>query len=166
MTAIPRCAQDEWGAARPDVDLSSMAIVGPMKRAQALIDLGLEQFFEAAEVPSPELDLLVTLRHTEGPVIARHLMRITNRSAAGISKMLRKLEARGLIEKQPSQTDRRSTLVSITERGCEVVDSLFPRQLALEAQLLSRLSAEDRESVISALNTLVAALEKTGPAGG
>lgn len=159
MSDVPQCTHEEWARARPDIDASSIEVIGPLKRAQALIDLGLEPLFEGAPVTSPELDLLVTLRHVEQPVIARHLMRLTNRSAAGMSKMLRKLHERDLIDKEPSPADRRAWLVSITEHGRTIVDDLFPRQLALESQLLDDLGTSDRTAIITALSTLVATLE-------
>lgn len=152
-------AHQLWAAARPDLDTSPMAVVGPLKRVQALLAAALEPVYADAPVTAPELDVLIKLRHVEGPVIARRLAESMHCSAAAISKTLAKLERRGYVERRPSPADRRAALVTVTETGRAVVDSLFPRQLAVEAEVLGGLG-DDRERVVEALRLLVRALER------
>jgi DNA-binding MarR family transcriptional regulator len=85
-------------------------------------------------------------------------------SRAAISKTLAKLEKRGFIARQPNPADRRAALVTITGAGAEAVDAMFPRQLAVEADLLAGLGP-DRDRVIDALNLLATALERRAAGG-
>ncbi|MEK8169924.1 MarR family transcriptional regulator [Streptomyces sp. M19] len=99
-------------------------------------------------------------------MIARRLADQMRCSRAAVSKTLAKLEKRGFIERRPSPSDRRAAVVTPTAAGAETVDTMFPRQLAVEAELLAGLG-EDRERVVEALGLLVRALEaRSGGADG
>lgn len=148
-----------WTAARPDLDTSPMDVVGPVKRIEALLTTALEPLYEGALLTAPELDALVQLRHTEGPVIARRLAETLGCSRAAVSKTLAKLEKRGFVERRPSPADRRAALVTVTPAGCDAIDTMFPRQLAAEADLIDGLGA-DRDRVVEALNLLEEALQQ------
>jgi DNA-binding MarR family transcriptional regulator len=151
---MPERAAVPWEEAHPDLDTSSMEIVGPLKAAAAALDLVLEPLFESAPVTPPELDVLLKLRITPQPVIAVVLARWLGRSGAAISKTLAKLERRGLVAREPNPADRRAALVRITGTGVEVVDDLIPRQLALEARALAALTPGQRDEIANALATL------------
>ncbi|MDT3445588.1 MULTISPECIES: MarR family winged helix-turn-helix transcriptional regulator [unclassified Pseudofrankia] len=153
MAATPS-PRERWAAARPDLDTSPMEVIALLKHVQALRDLALEPLYDGAPVTAPEVDVLIHLRHAEQPVIARRLAERMRCSRAAISKTLAKLEGRGYVERQPSPTDRRAALVTISPAGAAVVDSIFPRQLAIEAELLAGLGP-DRARVVEALTLLV-----------
>ena len=148
-----------WKARFPDMDASAMQIVGLLKRVEGQLARALEPLFEGAPLTAPELEMLIPLRHLAEPVIARRIAEHRFMSRAGISKALGKLESRGFIERTPSPADRRASLVSITEEGKAAVDALFPRQVAIESQLLASLGA-DREKVMAALTLLAEAFER------
>lgn len=103
--------------------------------------------------------MCIRLRHDPSPTIARHLAEQMRHSRAAISKTLTRLETRGLVRREPSPTDRRAALIRLTSEGEAVVDKLFPRQLAREAELLDDLG-EDREQVVAALNILAGVLSR------
>ena len=149
----------QWAAARPDLDTSPMAVVGPFKRIDALLSTALAPLYEGAAVTEPEFDLLLQLRYADGPVIARRLADNMNCSRAAVSKLLAKLESRGYVDRRPSPADRRSALVTATDAGRDVVDAMFPRQLAIEADLLQDLG-DDRDRVVATLNLLARTLER------
>jgi DNA-binding MarR family transcriptional regulator len=148
-----------WTAARPDLDTSPMDVVGPVKRIEALLTTALEPLYEGAPLTAPELDALVQLRHAEGPVIARRLAETLGCSRAAVSKTLAKLEKRGFVERRPSPADRRAALVTVTPTGCDAIDDMFPRQLAVEAELIDGLGP-DRDRVVDALNLLEQVLKQ------
>jgi DNA-binding MarR family transcriptional regulator len=148
-----------WGGARPDLDTSPMEVIGPLKWITAMLDEALEPLYVDAPLSSAELDICILLRHDETPTIARHLAGQMRRSRAAVSKTLNRLDARGLIRREPSPKDRRAALVRLTPEGEKVVDRLFPRQLAREAELLDALG-ENRQQVVDALNLLAETLAR------
>lgn len=162
MTSLPfseGTVEEQWSAARPDLDTSPMEVIGPIRHAHALLNAALEPMYETAPLGSAELDVLIRLRHTKEPVIARRLALLLGVSRAAVSKTLAKLERRGYIRREPNPADRRAARITVTEAGAASVDDLFPRQLAVEAQLLEGLG-EDRTKVIEALRTLTEVLDR------
>ena len=150
---------ERWRREHPDLDTSSMEVIGPLRRAQALLNLAVEPLFDGAPVTSAEFDVMLKLRHGEQPTIARQLARQTGRSPAALSKTLAKLEQRGYITRQADPADRRAALVRLTEEGVEIVDTLFPRQLAAEVRILGGMSPERRAQIIEGLAQLVDVME-------
>ncbi|MFC9085465.1 MarR family winged helix-turn-helix transcriptional regulator [Nocardiopsis dassonvillei] len=149
-----------WGEDSGGVDASSIEILGPLKQAQALVDLALEPLFDGAPVTSPELDMLVVARGSEPPVIARRLAQRMNLSRASVSRTLAKLEGRGLVSRIANPSDRRAAIISLTAEGKKIVDTLFPAQLNREARVLRGMSPERRALVVQGLNALVESLEE------
>lgn len=142
-----------WAAARPELDTSPMEVIGPLKQIAALLEEALDPLYAEAPLSGAELDVCIRLRHDTNPTIARHLAEQMRHSRAAVSKTLTRLESRGLVRREPSPNDRRAALIRLTPEGEAVVDKLFPRQLAREAELLAGLG-DDRSRVVDALNLL------------
>lgn len=152
--------RETWEERHPGIDTSSMEIVGPLKRAHALLELALEPLYDGAEVSASELDVLLKLRHVEAPMISRQLAATMSRSGAAVSKALAKLESRGLVNREPNPADRRAAFVELTDEGARIVDTLFPRQLTVEAALV-RTDPERRAKIVEGLALLLETLEKS-----
>jgi DNA-binding MarR family transcriptional regulator len=75
---------------------------------------------------------------------------------------LNRLERRGIVERQPHPTDRRSALIRVTDHGTELIDRLFPRELEAHGQLLSAM-ASSRARIIESLTILATALNAGTP---
>ncbi|HKT01448.1 MAG TPA: winged helix DNA-binding protein [Rugosimonospora sp.] len=160
MARVSATTRERWQRARPDLDTSPMEIIGPLKRLQGLLDLAMEPLYDGAAVTPAELDVLIHLRHADEPVIARQLSRSLNCSRAAISKTLARLELRGYLVREANPSDRRAALVRLTDPGAEVVDAMFPRQLAAEAALLAGLTPAGRRTVADALGLLLDAVRE------
>ncbi len=102
--------------------------------------------------------MMMLIRHAKRPVIARRLA--NGRSRAAVSKTLARLEQRGLLTRSASPTDRRAALVQLTAEGERVADTVFPQQLAVEAELLAGIDPQRRAQIIDGLNALVSTLEE------
>jgi hypothetical protein len=68
---------------------------------------------------------------------------------------LDRLEAMGLVERQPDPTDRRGRLVALTDRGRELVDAAVVDHLENEERLLEALDAGEREQLAGLLRKLL-----------
>ena len=71
-----------------------------------------------------------------------------------IIPVLDDLQRRGLIERSPDPTDRRSHLLSLTPAGTEMFQSVRSGIRAYEQRLLARLSPAERNGLLGALGTL------------
>jgi DNA-binding MarR family transcriptional regulator len=71
-----------------------------------------------------------------------------------IIPVLDDLQRRGLIERSPDPTDRRSRLLSLTPAGTETFGSVRSGIRAYERRLLARLSPAERSGLLGALASL------------
>ncbi len=80
---------------------------------------------------------------SSGAISPRQLMDAVGTDTAGLTKLLDRLEAKGLLARRPNPDDRRSVLVEPTERGVALVPELMPVFGEVTAQLFAGFS--DRE---------------------
>jgi DNA-binding MarR family transcriptional regulator len=68
--------------------------------------------------------------------------------------MIDLLEARGLVARSASATDRRSHALRLTEQGEELLSDLQPRLARHEAEVARKLSAAERRQLIALLSRI------------
>lgn len=71
--------------------------------------------------------------------------------------VIKRLERRGLIAREPSTEDRRAFVVSITEQGKEVVRQVRPMMEAAQDRLVSPLTSRERETFTRLLRKMIEA---------
>jgi DNA-binding MarR family transcriptional regulator len=84
-------------------------------------------------------------------------------SAPAVTQLTDRLGRKQLIERQAVETDRRTVIVAVTEKGGRVIDEFRKRRNDVFAATLSRLSEEDRMGVINALSKVAAVLHGNEP---
>ena len=125
------------------------------RRRRALADLSASGFEALAVLDGAG-------RPLTGTDIAGHLLVTT----ASITSLLDTLARRGYIERHPHPSDRRKTLVSITDTGRDLVDEMLPTVHTAATQLLGDLPPDQLETLVSActhLRTRVAQLSGMPP---
>ena len=83
--------------------------------------------------------------------------------AGYLSRILRGFHERGLIDRRPSETDGRQTVLSLTDAGRDAYAVLDTRSQAEVGALLENLSGPQRRRLVSALATAEALLGGTPP---
>jgi DNA-binding MarR family transcriptional regulator len=147
---------DAWASAIPDIDRQAMETVALIKSISEAVDRASDQACRDLDISAAELELLVPLRHHDGPVTAARLADMLHMSRAGVSKHLRRLEDRGLVVRQASDADRRTAEVTVTDRGRNLTDSAFTRDLAAHRALLQDcLSDPATVAVLRRINSAV-----------
>lgn len=105
---------------------------------------------------------LLWLLHRRGPMKQRELaeaLRVTPRNVTGL---LDGLQATGFVAREPHPTDRRATLVTLTEMGAEAAAALHTDQLKLAEFLFSALPADQLRGLLTALESLLVSLHDPG----
>jgi DNA-binding MarR family transcriptional regulator len=85
-----------------------------------------------------------------GPMPIGRLAALEQVSPPAITKTVGALEADGLVERLPSQTDRRVVLVRATRRGHALLEKGRSARVAAVADLLAPLSERDRRTLARA----------------
>ena len=72
-----------------------------------------------------------------------------------IGAVLDRLEARGIVRRSASSTDRRVRLLSVTKEGEALLEGAMPAMLRAQKRMLAPLPAADRERFVEMMRVLV-----------
>lgn len=72
-----------------------------------------------------------------------------------IAGVIDRLEARGLLERKVSPTDRRARLITPTEKGTQMLKAVVPRMLRSQDRLLAPLTKAERNEFMRLMKVLV-----------
>jgi DNA-binding MarR family transcriptional regulator/N-acetylglutamate synthase-like GNAT family acetyltransferase len=100
-----------------------------------------------------EVRVLYELAHRERPT-AGELAKDLGLDAGYLSRILRDFGRRGLVEKRPSDADRRQSFLSLTKHGAKVFAPLDRRSHDEIAALLEKLGPHDQARLTKALATV------------
>src|SRR5262245_54907817 len=109
------------------------------------------------ELTLPQAQALGLLR--ESPLATSKLAASIGISAPAVSQLTDRLAKKQLIERRAIDTDRRSVMLALTEKGRRTVDRVRARRNEVFSEALSRLTADDSRQVIEALGKVVRVLE-------
>lgn len=97
-------------------------------RAQITLLKEFSQDFRGEPVSMPEYDVLYTLTgFAPGHARLRELADTVRLSQPGLSRLVERMEAEGLVSRERDPDDGRGTLVGLTERGREVQQAMGRR---------------------------------------
>jgi len=108
-----------------------------------------------------QFDVLVTLARAEGSSLTcSEIAERTLITKGGITGLLDRLEARGLVKRMPSPEDRRSVLVRLSAKGVDLFRKLYPQQVqCTRSPFEAAFNSGEMEQFRTLLRRLVAALE-------
>jgi DNA-binding MarR family transcriptional regulator len=152
---------DQWKAQRPDLQSDVMGAFGRFGRIWAYATRAVEDTLGRWGLQMGDFDVLATVRRS-GPPFTMAPSQLTHwlmLSPSGITSRLDRLEKLGLIERRPSEEDRRSLLIVLTTKGRKVVDEAVEAHVANQTRLLSPLSATERKTLDQILRTLLSSFE-------
>ncbi|WP_181019863.1 MarR family winged helix-turn-helix transcriptional regulator [Nonomuraea typhae] len=160
--AVDAIAQ-QWAAARPDVDVSPMGVVGRLSRASRLLERGIKEFFAEHGLEPWEFDMLATLLrgNPEHTMCMKDLGTSALVSPGALTNRMDRLVERGLVKRWPLESNRRMVMVALTEDGERLAGDLLGAHMANEARLLSALSPEEQAALTGTLRKLLVSLGDT-----
>ncbi|MBB4935608.1 DNA-binding MarR family transcriptional regulator [Lipingzhangella halophila] len=156
---------DQWRAERPDIDPAPMGVVGRIQRACRLLERELRDNFARYDLQIWEFDIASTLRRSGYPyqLTAGQLVESSMVTSGAITNRIDRLVAKELVTREVDPQNRRSVLITLTERGKELIDRVVVEHVDLEANLLSQLSDRDQEHLAGLLRELLAGLGDNSP---
>ena len=158
---------DRWAEERPELDTSSISVVGRVLRIASLLERRFERVFREHGFSFWAFTVLTALRRAGEPyrLTAGQLQSAGMVSAAAVTKRISRLEELGLVERAPDPNDKRGTLVGLTKRGLGLIDTLAERYLEEERAAITSLRPEQEAALAQLLKQLLLELEgpRTGP---
>src|SRR6476660_5818129 len=122
-----------------------------VRASRALVSITVSALASVSdEVTLPQLRTLgvVTL---EGPQTVSALAERLDVHASTMTRMCSRLVARGLVVRTPSAVDRREVVIELTAQGQGLVDVVMEKRRREIDAVVRRMTPEDRDRVISAL---------------
>lgn len=109
----------------------------------------LDQRFAPLGLTSQQAGLLVHV--FTGQSSPRRLADLLGTDTAGVTRLVDRLQAKGLIERGADPTDRRAVAVHLTAAGRELVPELPPIFEAVGTQLTSGIDAQEAAQTLAAM---------------
>src|SRR5882757_6353967 len=138
-----------------DDPLAHRALDG-LLRAEAAVRRRLSADLEREGLSASGFSVLVVLTTAGGQLELRTLRRRLQTSKANATEVVTTLEHRGLVIRRRLLRDRRAASVTLTARGREVVDRLFPEHTQRVAHAFAVLDEDEKRSLAEICRKLAA----------
>jgi DNA-binding MarR family transcriptional regulator len=150
-----------WQEQRPDLDFEPM---GYMLRFHAMAEAAIskiEIITKSHGLTIGEFDVLATLRRhgATSTLTPSFIAEVAMVSPSGLTHRLTQLEQSGHIIRIADDSDRRSSLVSITKSGAAVADQIIEQIAEQSAQMYKAIPAKDLEKFSNVVALVSAQLE-------
>jgi DNA-binding MarR family transcriptional regulator len=110
----------------------------------------------------PRAELLWRL-HRQGPMTQRELSQAMRCSPRNVSGLVDALQADGLVTRQPHPTDRRATLVTLTQPGSSTATAVNDDYQQGAAMLLDGIPADELVGFLATLERVLDRLRPSAP---
>lgn len=152
----------QWNRERPDLDVAPMALIGRLKRLALCLAREMEATWASHGLNGPSFDVLATLRRSGPPfsLSPGDLMATTMVTSGTMTNRIDQLVKAGLVERNQSPDDRRSFLISLTDKGFRVIDAAVTAHVQTQEKLVSGLSKEDRRALDALLKSFLGNFER------
>ncbi|MEV4947935.1 MarR family transcriptional regulator [Streptomyces sp. NPDC053755] len=135
----------------------STSLLYLVKRTELAVRARLEELLKPAGITALQYTALTVLERRDG-VSAAQLARDSFVTAQSMADMVRALEGRDLIRREPNPANRRERLILLAEPGRRLLAEYAGPARALEERMVADLSAEQvgvlREALVAAWRSL------------
>ncbi len=168
MDQVDRAAHAlaQWRNERPDLDASSMVVMGRLQEAALVIARDrLNPLFARYGMQPGEFDVLATLRRGGAPfaLTPTALYDALMMSSGGMTARIDRLQKAGWVERRPNPADGRGTLVALTDTGRALIDEAVVAHIDNQRALLAVLSDDEQAQLSRLLEKLLAGVGGGAP---
>ncbi|MGF4045392.1 MarR family winged helix-turn-helix transcriptional regulator [Paenarthrobacter nitroguajacolicus] len=155
---------EQWQRERPDLDVTSMGVMGRLTRASRLASLDLQEFMSQFGLEPWEFDVLATLRRSaaEGPLTSGQLASLTMVGSAAMTNRVDRLVARGLVRRETNPHNRRQLLISLTPDGEALADEVVEHHVINQKKMLRGLSKSEMSNLADLLRKFLLSHDDAG----
>lgn len=108
---------------------------------------------------------IIALLAIEPEITAHRIVEVIGLDKGPVSRCVKNMQAKGLVQQAPNEKDGRSQILSLTRKGADLHDAVLPAALERERRLLSVLSEEEIYQLVGMLNRLHAILPEVNRKG-
>ncbi|WP_051992272.1 MarR family winged helix-turn-helix transcriptional regulator [Mobilicoccus pelagius] len=150
-----------WGRELPELDVAPMQVLSRVTRLARHLERARAESFSAHGLEGWEFDVLSALRRAGDPyeLSPGTLVQQTLSTSGTTTNRIDRLAARGLVERRPDPTDRRSVKVRLLPPGADAVDGAMRTLVTHEETMLSGFDADGRRALADSLRRLLLPLD-------
>lgn len=154
-------AIEQWRDTWPELDMDAFGVVGRVMLISRHLEARGNDTLREFDLPTGEFDVLATLRRKGAPyaLSMSELCRDVILSSGGMTHRIDRLVKRGLVTRAQDPEDRRSVIVTLTERGRGVVECALLEKARTAAEQLAPLNSDDTSALQDLLRRLLLHLE-------
>jgi MarR family transcriptional regulator, organic hydroperoxide resistance regulator len=141
------------------------AAVLAILRTSGLLRRSLASRFESAGLSMTQYNVLRILRGAPEGLPTLQIRRRMLEEAAGITRLVDKLAASGLIERERPGADRRQVFCRITKRGLDLLEKAEVGIGDAHAELISQLDAADATALVGLLLQAISSVRNHAESG-
>ncbi|GGU32877.1 MarR family winged helix-turn-helix transcriptional regulator [Lentzea flava] len=147
---------DKWRTELPEALVASSELGKRVMVLSGLLGEATRATVTRFDLTGADFDVLAALRRSGKPyrLKANELSRSLLLSTGGTSNVVNRLVGRGLVEREPDQTDGRSTYVRLTPRGRSLAEEVVIANSKAHDEVLAGIPAELLERATAALREL------------
>jgi DNA-binding MarR family transcriptional regulator len=151
----------QWQKERPDIDASPMGILGRSPRLAKYLTKEMNKIFAKFGLNPGEFDVLATLRRSGKPyqLSPTDLYNSVMVTSGTMTHRIDGLEKAKLVERVPDPSDRRSTLIRLTDKGFDLIEKAVEAHVENGHRLLNVLEESELQTLNSLLRKLLVSLE-------
>ena len=152
----------QWQRERPDLDVSPMGIIGRMGRLAKHLERALQETFAEFNLTVGEFDVLAALRRSGQPyqLSPTALFNALMVSSGTMTHRIDRLEQAALVRRIPDPSDRRGTLIVLTDQGFNLIEQAVAAHVDNEQRILRVLATAEQEALIQLLRKLLISFEE------
>lgn len=153
---------DEWALRAANLDIRPWQVWGRITRINDIFLLNLNKILSQNDLSYSELQTLGALIVSGPPyelnpnTISRHNLL----TSGGMTNVLTRMEKKGLITRRKDARDRRGVIVSVTERGLDIFETVIVAENAIEHRLIKGLSETERTVIAVVLRKLLLSIDE------
>lgn len=129
-----------------------------LSRAHMAVERHSQADIARYDLSQGEFAIMEALYH-KGPLLLGEVQRKILVSSGGVTYLVDRLEADGLVERRPCETDRRARYAALTRKGEQLMKKIFPGHAAALERAVAGLSATEKKTAIGLLRKLGRAAE-------
>lgn len=152
----------QWQRERPELDVSPMGIIGRIGRLSKHLERGIQETFSDFGLNLGEFDVLATLRRSGQPyqLSPTGLFNTLMVTSGTMTHRIDRLEQAQLVQRIPDPSDRRGTLIQLTDEGLKLIEKAVEAHVAHEHRLLIALEEGERQVLAQLLRKLLISFEE------
>jgi len=143
----------QWAKQRPDLDTNPMILIWRVQRLARHLMQEMTTTIARHDLTFPGFDVLATLLRSGPPhsLTPNQLLETMIITSGTMTNRIDQLEKQGLVARIKNPEDKRSTMVSLTKKGHEVIGNAVTEHVETQTRLVSVLSTQEQTKLNSLL---------------